>query len=256
MSEKSTDYLDTRDRTKEADSDGNWPDGERDAETCHVHIRKSSRYRSRREMPNNSKNRTHVADRGQQDRCRDEERERRHLRKRSRDRSTVGYPDNHGASCKGDGAGSVKDLFDEGIIADRHLSHKKRSSYHQGNVSKYLDEDGCGKYRSYYTDSGDDWLERDKERHHAHKRRCSRHRTEDSEFLDDEGEPIPFIKIRIHKIDPKTSYCCFKRFSLKKNFRVFSYFCPKLKNSHELPHRKGYNGRGESALRQILGSTN
>lgn len=198
MSEKSTDLLDTRDRTKEADSDGNWPDGQRDAETCHVHIRKSSRYRSRREMPNNSKNRTHVADRGQQDRCRDEERERRHLRKRSRDRSTVGYPDNHGDSCKGDDAGSIKDLSDEGIIADRHLSHKKRSSYHQGNVSKYLDEDGCGEYRSYYTDSGDDWLERDKERHHAYKRRCSRHQTEDTEFLDDEGEPINKSKKNRH----------------------------------------------------------
>ncbi|GAY58403.1 hypothetical protein CUMW_186760 [Citrus unshiu] len=198
MSEKSTDLLDTRDRTKEADSDGNWPDGQRDAETCHVHIRKSSRYRSRREMPNNSKNRTHVADRGQQDRCRDEERERRHLRKRSRDRSTVGYPDNHGDSCKGDDAGSIKDLSDEGIIADRHLSHKKRSSYHQGNISKYLDEDGCGEYRSYYTDSGDDWLERDKERHHAYKRRCSRHQTEDTEFLDDEGEPINKSKKNRH----------------------------------------------------------
>ncbi|XP_024040621.1 zinc finger CCCH domain-containing protein 5 [Citrus clementina] len=248
MSEKSTDLLDTRDRTKEADSDGNWPDGQRDAETCHVHIRKSSRYRSRREMPNNSKNRTHVADRGQQDRCRDEERERRHLRKRSRDRSTVGYPDNHGDSCKGDDAGSIKDLSDEGIIADRHLSHKKRSSYHQGNVSKYLDEDGCGEYRSYYTDSGDDWLERDKERHHAYKRRCSRHQTEDTEFLDDEGEPINKSKKNRHHGESACDKSDPRRNTTHKHSSRRS---PSRKDKSRADHKSSSSGRSDERCGSI-----
>lgn len=248
VSEKSTDYLDTRDRTKEADSDGNWPDGERDAETCHVHTRKSSRYSSRREMSNDSKNRTHVADRDQQDRCRDEERECCYLRKRSGDKSTVGYPDSHGDSSKGDDAGSIEDLSDEGISTDRHLSHKKRSSHHQRNVTKYLDEDGVGKYRSYDTDSGGDWLERDKERHHAHKRKRSRHRTEDSEFLDDEGEPTKKSKKNRHHGESARNNSDPRRNTTLKHSSRRSH---SRKDKSRADHKSSSSGRSDERCRSI-----
>ncbi|KAJ4717589.1 zinc finger CCCH domain-containing protein 5 [Melia azedarach] len=148
ISEKSTDYRDTRDRIYEANSDGNRSDSDRDVETRHVHSRKGLTYKSGGKL---------------------------------RD-------DKHEDSNKRDDTGSI-DWSDGDRSTESYQSLKRRSLDHQRNFPKCVDADGVGNYRSYFTDSGDDLLDRDKERHHSRRRKHSRHQTEESEFSDDKGQP-------------------------------------------------------------------
>ncbi|KAJ4717592.1 Leucine-rich repeat receptor-like protein kinase family protein [Melia azedarach] len=137
ISEKSTDYRDTRERIYEADSDGNLSDSDRDVETRHVHTRKSLTYKSGGKL---------------------------------RD-------DKHEDSNKRDDTGSI-DWSDGDRSTESYQSLKRRSLDHQRNFPKCVDADRVGNYRSYFTDSGDDLLDRDKERRHSRRRKHSRHQTE------------------------------------------------------------------------------
>ncbi|KAJ9159091.1 hypothetical protein P3X46_024622 [Hevea brasiliensis] len=194
VSECSTDRFSGKSKQRIHEADSNeWSGRSRKRKTHQVHTKSSEICEKEALLDDNRerKNESHAMDGYRLDRDRDGEKH--HRGRSSRHQSKVRSTDYRGDVNLG--TGSVEDLSYRDKNKGRHDHPARKSSRHKSNFSDFTDDHWDDRYRTYDSDSNDEWL--DKERHHSHKRRRSK--KIEQEISDEEGRTAKRLK--------EKSYC-------------------------------------------------
>ncbi|KAF2320289.1 hypothetical protein GH714_026759 [Hevea brasiliensis] len=184
------DYYSSDHRSHDSDSDGSWSDRDinldRKQNKHGSHVRKRSKDHgevsecSTDRFSGKRKRRIHEADSNE-------------WSGGSRKRKTTRLDrDRDGENTIG---GEAQDTRARDKNKGRHDHPARKSSRHKSNFSDFTDDHWDDRYRTYDSDSNDEWL--DKERHHSHKRRRSK--KIEQEISDEEGRTAKRLK--------EKSYC-------------------------------------------------
>ncbi|GAV63302.1 RRM_5 domain-containing protein [Cephalotus follicularis] len=189
VSDYSTEYGDNKHRTPEADSEEDWYDRKDRRSHRSSHTKKASRHYLEGGLWSDDqdiKKKAHKADGDPVDRDGNGVTNYGRIEESSRHHSRLKYRVNCEYQNDSD---SIEECLDSDRDGEGH-NHKKKSSGHCNEISKFHGDHENSKYRGCDTDSTGDWVDRDKERHRGQSRKRLRHNNEVSDFSDDQGECV------------------------------------------------------------------